>query len=448
MAAPAVFISAKSEDYAFAREVFALLNGQGIPCFFCDESLIEGGDVDYKNAIDSALDSAPHLIVVTSSRANAESKWVKYEWDTFYNELLSGRKKGNLLVVTCGDLKPGELPLALRQKQVLRFDTERDRIARYLPGCAGAAAGTSTPKSAGESPGPDPALNRPPAGVPEGAVADAGARARATPRRGEIKAHFRGCSFSLAVVFGIVVVTGSSLFYVMRSPTKHEGLVSASLPPEPSLTAASAPMETPSPTAAHEAASPELKAPQNDDKPAPPEQKVAQTDQKPGTPEKTAPQTDQQTALPQQNVAMADRTTPGGLVFERIIQSQTTFIQHEATERQRKIAQANALALAKRVESHKNSATKLKKNRYIAVDIEKNEQTSPKAKKVVMVWDIQSESLVGNTVYDLPDPPAVGRSIAFSTFSAEYVGGAQKDSTVGGRQSLGPTGNTLRATHN
>jgi hypothetical protein len=65
-----------------------------------------------------------------------------------------------------------------------------------------------------------------------------------------------------------------------------------------------------------------------------------------------------------------------------------------------------------------------------------------------MVWDIQSESLVGNTVYDLPDPPAVGRSIAFSTFSAEYVGGAQKDSTVGGRQSLGPTGNTLRATHN
>jgi hypothetical protein len=81
------------------------------------------------------------------------------------------------------------------------------------------------------------------------------------------------------------------------------------------------------------------------------------------------------------------------------------------------------------------------------VNVEKNEQTSPKAKKVVMVWDIQTESLVGNTVYDLPDPPAIGNSVVFTTFSAEYVGGAQKDSNVGGRQSLGPAGNSIPAKH-
>jgi hypothetical protein len=140
------------------------------------------------------------------------------------------------------------------------------------------------------------------------------------------------------------------------------------------------------------------------------------------------------------------------LVFQRTIQTQTSFIQHEATERQRKIAQAHALAFMKHLEverkavartekkptttTDKKTATTEKKPptktatkttaktpRYIAVDTEKNAQTSPKAKKVVMVWDTQSESLVGNTVYDLPDPPAVGGSIVFTTYAAEYVGG-------------------------
>jgi hypothetical protein len=136
------------------------------------------------------------------------------------------------------------------------------------------------------------------------------------------------------------------------------------------------------------------------------------------------------------------------LVFQRTIQTQTTFIQHEATERQRKIALAHAMAFMKHLKAEERTATKTEKKaptttdkktatttekktptktpkppRYIAVDTEKNAQTSPKAKKVVMVWDTQSESLVGNTVYDLPDPPAVGGSIVFTTYAAEYVGG-------------------------
>jgi len=138
------------------------------------------------------------------------------------------------------------------------------------------------------------------------------------------------------------------------------------------------------------------------------------------------------------------------MTFQRIVQTQTTFIQHEATERQRRIAQAHALAFIKHLQPEKKVATKKnggggnggggnagggggekpskpvvvrtpKPPRYIAVDTEKNAQTSPKAKKVVMVWDTQSESLVGNTVYDLPDPPAVGKPIVFATYSAEYV---------------------------
>jgi len=113
------------------------------------------------------------------------------------------------------------------------------------------------------------------------------------------------------------------------------------------------------------------------------------------------------------------------LTFQRVMQTQATLIQHEATERQRKIAQAHAVTYFKHLPPEKKVAIKKnKKTRYIAVDTEKNAQTSPKAKKVVMVWDTQSESLVGNTVYDLPDPPPVGKSIVFTTYAAEYVGGS------------------------
>jgi K+-sensing histidine kinase KdpD len=113
----------------------------------------------------------------------------------------------------------------------------------------------------------------------------------------------------------------------------------------------------------------------------------------------------------------------------------TTYViaKHQATERQRRVAEQRArvyygrvIAQRKRQEevarkSGKRIAAK-KAPRYIAVDTERNEQTSPKAKKSVMIWDTQSESVVGNNVYDVQSPPAVGSTTKIETYSAEYVG--------------------------
>ncbi len=60
--------------------------------------------------------------------------------------------------------------------------------------------------------------------------------------------------------------------------------------------------------------------------------------------------------------------------------------------------------------------------RYIAVDTVKDKRASPKAKKVVMIWDTHAEALVGNNIYDVEDPPAVGTKTKFETYSAEYIG--------------------------
>jgi hypothetical protein len=99
----------------------------------------------------------------------------------------------------------------------------------------------------------------------------------------------------------------------------------------------------------------------------------------------------------------------------------TTYIiaKHQATERQRRIAEQRARVAYARMEAQrqregttvsragKKVAAK-KRPRYIAVDTEKNEKTSPKAKKSVMLWDTQSKQIVGNDVYDVEMTPAVG----------------------------------------
>lgn len=96
--------------------------------------------------------------------------------------------------------------------------------------------------------------------------------------------------------------------------------------------------------------------------------------------------------------------------------------KHKATERQRQIAAQRAQAYYRSLPPKKKVALKEKKVRYIAVDTEKDERTSPKAKKSVMIWDTQSEEVVGNNVYDVAKPPPVGETAKFETYSAEYVG--------------------------
>jgi NADPH:quinone reductase-like Zn-dependent oxidoreductase len=96
--------------------------------------------------------------------------------------------------------------------------------------------------------------------------------------------------------------------------------------------------------------------------------------------------------------------------------------KHRATERQRRIAEQRAQAYMKKASPDRKAAMQRKKVRYIAVDTVQDERTSPKAEKSVMLWDTESGEIVGNTVYDVEDPPAVGGTTRFESYSAEYVG--------------------------
>ncbi|MCK9588959.1 MAG: hypothetical protein WC076_11210 [Terrimicrobiaceae bacterium] len=98
--------------------------------------------------------------------------------------------------------------------------------------------------------------------------------------------------------------------------------------------------------------------------------------------------------------------------------------KQQATERQRKIAEQRARIYlarrAKQLAAQPAAAKKQKSPRYIAVQTEKSEQSQGKAS--VMVFDTQTNEVVGNNVYDLKSAPQVGQTAKFETYSAQYVG--------------------------
>ncbi len=114
-----VFLSFSGEDESPAREAFEFLASQGLRVFFSRESIPQLGQADYMKAINTALDRARHMIVVSSSAEGFAKPWVEREWSMFLNEKLSGRKSGNIVVVPAAQVPVAQLPIALRSQQVV-----------------------------------------------------------------------------------------------------------------------------------------------------------------------------------------------------------------------------------------------------------------------------------------------------------------------------------------
>lgn len=126
-----VFISCKSGDYEIAEEVYLYLKDNGFHVFLSSKELRRMKESEYMDAISEALDSAYHLIVLSSSVANIKSKWVKFEWTTFLNELLSERKHGQIMSLV-KDISAVELPIQLRHYEMFNLDDYKERILPYI----------------------------------------------------------------------------------------------------------------------------------------------------------------------------------------------------------------------------------------------------------------------------------------------------------------------------
>ncbi|HYR59518.1 MAG TPA: hypothetical protein VEO95_12845 [Chthoniobacteraceae bacterium] len=120
-------------------------------------------------------------------------------------------------------------------------------------------------------------------------------------------------------------------------------------------------------------------------------------------------------------------TTPGE-VAEADESSIVQFVQivavREATARQRQLAAARARATFRKIAAQP-AASHPRKARFLAVKTEPS-APEPKARThaaaSVMIWDTQTQEIVGNKVYDVRSEPVAGSVAHFDTFTAEYVG--------------------------
>jgi len=117
---PEVFLSFASEDLPLAQQVFSFLQNSGRKVFFSSESLRQA---NFGDAIDDALKSAKSLVVIGTETERFYKPWVRYEWQSFHNDILAGRKPWKTPLVTLA-AKPDHdsLPRPLVFREVVACD--------------------------------------------------------------------------------------------------------------------------------------------------------------------------------------------------------------------------------------------------------------------------------------------------------------------------------------
>ncbi len=141
-----VFISAKgldeagnpTEDRQLADSLWEHLTQAGLRVFWSNVTLERMGVSLYSEAIDDALDRARVLVVVCTSSAYLKSKWVRYEWRTFQEDILSGLRSDCHVFVYLAGERIENLPRGLRHTQCVMHGPEGfEQLRRFVTNAIG-----------------------------------------------------------------------------------------------------------------------------------------------------------------------------------------------------------------------------------------------------------------------------------------------------------------------
>jgi len=132
-----VFISFREVDLPVAQSLAGDLRQRGLNVFMSSETLKWLGAADYYRAINEALEQSAVLVVVGSRPERFNSGWVRYEWQSFFAEVHSGRKDYGRVFTFTGGVGVDELPFALRQVQLIPYDptspeSSFDTVASFI----------------------------------------------------------------------------------------------------------------------------------------------------------------------------------------------------------------------------------------------------------------------------------------------------------------------------
>lgn len=122
-----IFISFKNTDNndftvdrKISEDLYKYLSEKGIKTFYSNISLFEFGESAYKNSIDDALDEVALMIVIGSKKEYLTSKWCKYEWSTYQQNILANIVSGSI-VTYLGNIDISDVPTAIRHYQSFKI---------------------------------------------------------------------------------------------------------------------------------------------------------------------------------------------------------------------------------------------------------------------------------------------------------------------------------------
>lgn len=111
--------------------------------------------------------------------------------------------------------------------------------------------------------------------------------------------------------------------------------------------------------------------------------------------------------------------TPGqegtGIMLTKLPRAIKILVTYPATDAQREVAEQRARAAMNTLASSGSTG-----NRILAVDTRPDERSRGSVN--VMLWDTQTEQIVGNEVYDVEERPPLGKLAVWDKYSALYVG--------------------------
>ena len=122
-----VFISFKNtenevltEDRKVGEALYKYLSEKGIKAFFSNITLFDFGEAAYKEVIDDALDEVSLMVVIGSKKEFLTSKWCKYEWQNYQQNILANIVKGSIITYL-GDISLVDVPIGIRHYQSFKL---------------------------------------------------------------------------------------------------------------------------------------------------------------------------------------------------------------------------------------------------------------------------------------------------------------------------------------
>jgi len=109
----------RTKDSILGESVYQFLVSKGLKVFYSNISLEQLGVSAYQKAIDDSLDMSKTLVAVGTCFEHLDSNWVRYEWGSFLNDTLTGKKPRGRLFSYIADMNPANLPRGLRQQQAV-----------------------------------------------------------------------------------------------------------------------------------------------------------------------------------------------------------------------------------------------------------------------------------------------------------------------------------------